>query len=294
MKIITHSGNFHPDDVLAVASLLLLYPDAEVVRTRDEEIINSKGPEDIVLDVGGKYDPSELRFDHHQTGGAGARKNGIPYAALGLIWKEYGAKIAGSERAAMTIEEKIVWQVDSGDNGIDVYKRFRTDLKPYLFEGAIISHMLTWEEKGRNIDEAFMEAVHFVTPVLKREIIKSNAFINGENKVIEAYERATDKRLILLDNSYAWKDVITRYPEPLYVVMNDGVQATWAVSAIRKDAASYQNRKSFPESWAGKTGSELAAITGVPDAYFAHKNRFLVIANSKEGALQLAKLALEA
>ena len=66
MKIITHSGNFHPDDVCAVATLLLIYPDAEVVRTRDEKVINEKDKEDIVLDLGRVYDPTNLIFDHHQ------------------------------------------------------------------------------------------------------------------------------------------------------------------------------------------------------------------------------------
>ena len=39
MKIATHSGHFHADELMAVAALLLKFPDAEVVRTRDEEAI---------------------------------------------------------------------------------------------------------------------------------------------------------------------------------------------------------------------------------------------------------------
>src|SRR4051812_16043506 len=128
MKIITHSGNFHPDDVCAVAVLLLLYPDAEVVRTRDEKIITGKDKEDIVLDVGQRYEPENLYFDHHQEGGVPKRKNGIPYASFGLIWKHFGSQLSGSERAANTIEEKLVWPVDSDDSGLDTYKRFRTDM----------------------------------------------------------------------------------------------------------------------------------------------------------------------
>ena len=39
-KLITHNGSFHTDDVFAVATLLIyLKNDAEVVRTRNPEII---------------------------------------------------------------------------------------------------------------------------------------------------------------------------------------------------------------------------------------------------------------
>ena len=294
MKIITHSGNFHPDEVLAVASLLILYPDAQVIRTRDEEIIKQKKSEDLAVDVGGIYNPSELRFDHHQEEGAGVRSNGLPFASFGLIWKHFGVQIAGSERSAKTIEEKLVWPIDASDSGIDTYKRFRTDVKPYLLEAAIISYLPTWDEKKRTTDQAFMEAVKMSQPILKREIIKSNSFIAGEDKVLEAYEKAEDKRIIILDDKYSWRDVITRFKEPLFVVMNDGLQTTWAVSAIRNDATSYKNRKPLPAAWAGKKGSELGEVTGVGDAFFCHNNRFLIIANSKEGAIKLAKLAVEA
>jgi hypothetical protein len=37
--IVTHDGNFHVDDVFAVAVLLLVYPEAEVIRSRDKETI---------------------------------------------------------------------------------------------------------------------------------------------------------------------------------------------------------------------------------------------------------------
>jgi uncharacterized UPF0160 family protein len=295
MKIITHSGNFHPDDVLAVATLLLLYPDAKVCRTRDDKTINEKDREDIVLDVGLRYEPENLYFDHHQPGGAGKRENGIPYASFGLIWKHFGSKLSGSERAAKTIEEKLVWPVDAADNGMDTYKRFRTDMKPYVLDAAIVSFIQTWEEKeqGTAFDERFMDAVKFVQPILKREVIKSNSFIKGEHKVREAYESAEDKRIIILDNAYSWKDIVKNFPEPLFVIMNDGVQTTWAVSAIKKDSVGFQNRKLLPEAWAGKTGGELAKVTGVEDANFCHNGRFLVVANSKEGAIKLAKIAVE-
>ncbi len=294
MKIITHGGNFHPDEVLGVASLLILFPEAEVVRTRDLSTIHHKAAEDIVLDVGLKYEPSQNLFDHHQQGGAGLRENGLPFASFGLIWKHFGTRVAGSERAAGIIEEKLVWPIDAGDNGIDTFQKANKNFKPYLLEGALISFLPTWQEKHIDTDTAFNQAVDCAQTILKREIIKTKAFIEGEAEVEKAYQTASDKRIIILNNTYSWRDVLGKHPEPLFVIMNDGVQTTWAVSAVKKDGVSFQSRKLLPESWAGKTGSELAAATGVSDANFCHNGRFIIVANSKAGALKLAQLAVEA
>ena len=61
----THNGSFHADEVTACALLLLFdFIDKDkVYRTRDPEIHNAC---EYVCDVGGVYDPSIKRFDHHQ------------------------------------------------------------------------------------------------------------------------------------------------------------------------------------------------------------------------------------
>merc|ERR1712072_164281 len=66
-KIGTHDGKFHCDEALACAMLKILpdWADATVVRTRDPDALKEC---DIVVDVGGVYDPASLRFDHHQKG----------------------------------------------------------------------------------------------------------------------------------------------------------------------------------------------------------------------------------
>lgn len=294
MKIITHSGNFHPDEIFGVATLRILFGnDVEIIRTRDLSLISGRTSEDIVLDVGLVYDASKNLFDHHQQGGAGKRENGVPYASFGLIWKHFGEKVSGSKRGADNIEEKLVLAIDAGDNGIDTFQKANKNFKPYLIEGALISFLPTWKEKGVSIDEAFLKAVNFAQAILEREIIKAQAFIDGEAEVEKAYTQAEDKRIIILNNTYSWRDVIGKYPEPLFVIMNDGVQTTWAVSAVKKDGVSFQSRKLFPESWGGKSGSELAEATGVSDAHFCHNGRFILVANSKEGALKLAQMAVE-
>ena len=61
----THDGKFHCDEVLACAMLKLLpqYSDAVVKRTRNSAILDTC---DIVVDVGGVFDSTVHRYDHHQ------------------------------------------------------------------------------------------------------------------------------------------------------------------------------------------------------------------------------------
>jgi uncharacterized UPF0160 family protein len=95
LTVVTHNGRFHTDDVFAVAVLELVFEKShniEIIRTRDEKIIKTA---DIVVDVGGEYNPEKNKFDHHQLGGAGTHDNKIPMASVGLVWKKYGQMLCG-------------------------------------------------------------------------------------------------------------------------------------------------------------------------------------------------------
>lgn len=61
----THDGSFHCDEVLACAMLRLIpeFKDAVVKRSRDPVVLEAC---DIVVDVGGVFDPQTHRYDHHQ------------------------------------------------------------------------------------------------------------------------------------------------------------------------------------------------------------------------------------
>ncbi len=302
--IVTHDGMFHADDVFATAALLCLLDAAPVVvtiaRTRDESVIAGA---DFVADVGSLYDAEKNRFDHHQQGGAGRRKNGlpaapdtaqagIPYAAFGLVWRKFGAKIAGSEKAAELVDRNLVAPIDAGDNGVDLYKKTFASAAPYLIDDFIHNLRPTWQEGG-DIDAHFLEAVAAARQVLNREIAHARAAVAAETFVLEAYEKSPDKRLVTLDAFYPHEKTLAAFPEPLFAVFPrpDGF---WNVKAVRDDQSLFKNRKNLPESWADKRGAELAEATGVPEAVFCHNGRFMAVAKTKEAALALAKLALQA
>ncbi|RMD58046.1 MYG1 family protein, partial [Candidatus Woesearchaeota archaeon] len=147
--IATHSGSFHADEVFGVAILKLIYPEAEILRTRDPDKYNKA---DLRLDVGMKYDPQTHDYDHHQKEGAGKRDNDIPYAAAGLIWKHFGKKLVKTDKEWERIDEKLMQFIDAIDNGIMPYSSEKA--KPYTISDIIHAHNPTWTEKDANMDEA--------------------------------------------------------------------------------------------------------------------------------------------
>jgi uncharacterized UPF0160 family protein len=284
--LVTHNATFHADDIFATATLSILNNGKiKIIRTRDEDLIKNA---DYVYDVGGVYDPSINRFDHHQKGGAGKRENGIPYAAFGLVWKTYGEAVCGSLEVAKKIDEDLVQAIDAQDNGVDLYK-IEGAVGPYLIQSMFNAFRPSWKEK-EDFDTPFLELVEFATKFLIRKIKKVKDALEAETFVKKAYEEANDKRLIVIDGSYPWSDVLMEYPEPLYVIWER--MGVWRVGCVGKEKKSFENRKPFPEAWAGLRDEELAKASGVPDAVFCHNGRFLAVAKSKEGALALADKAL--
>ena len=288
--IITHSGPFHIDEILAVATIdMLLSGEYELIRTRDSEIIKTG---DYVVDVGGEYNTDRNSFDHHQKDGAGDRGDGIPYSSYGLVWKKFGVDVCGSQEVADIIDKKIGVYIDAEDNGVDVYK-MNGDINVYSLPKAIkIFHPLFGE--SRTFDEGFTEAFGFVKRLLEREILKAKKYVDTKDVAIEAYDNAKDKRIIVLNEYVPAMDIIKSYPEPLFIVVPRD-DNTWMVRAIEKSKNTFEARKLFPKNWAGGKGDEIVDATGVSDALFCHHSgNFLCIAGSKEGAIMLAQLAVDA
>lgn len=289
-NIVTHSGNFHADDVFAVATLLIVFPDAKVIRTRDASLIENA---DVVADVGGIYDPNRLRFDHHQIEGAGSHYNGIPYASFGLVWKKYGEKISGSTEVAKIIEKNIVIPIDAHDNEISINKSTFDEIKPYTFSDFLNSFVDRNTVESEVLDEIFIKLTTLTKDLILREVKKANEKIIGINKIKKIIDLTEDKKILLLEEDLPWEDCVASVKDVVYVIYprKDG---NWGLKGVRKNFDDFDLRKPLPNSWAGLGSEELKSITGVKDAIFCHKGLFMAVSKTKEGALELAKIAISA
>ena len=288
--VAVHDGKFHADDIFATATIeLMLGRKVRIVRTRDDAKLAKA---DFVADVGNVYDPSKQRFDHHMREGAGARENGIPYAAFGLVWKEYGEKVCSSKEIADRIDARLIAPIDAEDNGMSIYDP-KGETTPFTIQQFFYLHRPTWKESEELYDEAFPDLVALAKEVILREIEITRDVLEAREIAEKAYAEAEDKRLIVLEIACPHGETLAAHPEPLVVVFPRRGSTNWGVGLVPSGEGMFQDRMKLPEAWAGLRDEDMAKASGVPDAIFCHRARFLAVAKSKEGALALAKLALD-
>ncbi|NWV34621.1 MYG1 protein, partial [Grantiella picta] len=107
--------------------------DAEIVRTRDPQLLAQC---DVLVDVGGEYDPRRHRYDHHQRSfrvSMGSLRPDKPWStrlsSAGLVYGHFGPEILagllGQPEDAPEVTtlfdklyENFVEEIDAIDNGI--------------------------------------------------------------------------------------------------------------------------------------------------------------------------------
>ena len=284
ITVVTHSGNFHADDVFSIAVLKHVLPSFKLVRTRDKALIESA---DIVVDVGGEYNPDTGRFDHHQRGGAGERENGTPYSSFGLIWKKYGLALCDNNQAvADRVDSGLVSNIDAIDCG---YVKG-------VVEGITLSQTLsmfnpTWEEEG-NFDECFNEAVDFAARLLTRFIASAHGSVNAKAIVAKAIENAEDARVIVLEKYTPWKKTVHILSSDALFMVYPSHSGQWIIQTVPVEPGSFEDRKSLPKAWAGLSDEEFQVETGLDDAVFCHNGLFIAGTKSFESTMKLAEVAL--
>lgn len=309
MIIATHSGKFHADDVWAVTVLDLLFPGAELIRTRDAQRIAEA---DFAVDVGGICEPQTGRFDHHQKGFALARPSGVLYASAGLVWKEYGARcvaLLAQAHAGLALEEKaaqdmafaidadLVQYLDMSDTGTA-----RNAPGGYGLSAVVSGYNLTWrdEELAGSAAAAealrmrqFRRAMAFIADVLINQVRYRAGSLLALEQVRQAEQLEGGRLLFLKNAALPWSGVVRHeMPNVLFVIGYSMAEQRHLLNTVPATADTFEARKDLPAAWAGLQGEELAAVTGVPDAVFCHNGRFIAAAVSFEGALRLAQLAL--
>lgn len=299
MKIGTHDGPFQADDVLAVAILLAVDDDDyKIIRTRDPEMLRDC---DVVVDVGGVYDHAARRYDHHQRGGAGARPNGIQYSSAGLVWLHYGNEYLGEvestkrrERIWEEIDRAIVAPIDAIDNGQRLYNEpVFEDIHPYSMSAVIGSMNPTWmQQDPKQFLDRFVLAVSTTGYLLQAACGSVVGRLEAEDGVRSAIKLSENPHVIELPVFMPWqKVVINDAPNALFVIFPDA--SGYKLQAIPAGKAAFESRALLPATWAGLESTKLVAVTGVQDAVFCHRGRFIAGARSLEGIRALARLALQ-
>lgn len=281
---ITHSGQFHADDVCSAWLLRKLNPEIKFSRVTKVPAEIEDGT--IVFDIGFG------RFDHHQPDRL-VRPDGTPYAAFGLLWREFGhILVNGNQDAFELFDRTYVLPIDAYDNGV----KLEINGPVLMFSVAVATLNQNWDS-NESPDALFESALNWVSFFLDRALESVLSKTRAKALVEQAISTSTDG-ILVLERFAPWQEWVNTSTNPkakdikfcIYPSNRGGDVA----QGVPKTLGQRGNRMDFPEAWRGLSSAELVKVTGVKDAEFCHMAGFIAGASSKEGAIELAKLAIAA
>lgn len=284
---ITHSGTFHADEVMASVILLNKFGSMKIYRT------NKVTKEDAFI-----YDVGFGEFDHHGIDFNETRDNGIKYASCGLVWRRFENDIVNKlnvedkEAFVQTIDKNLIMDIDRDDNGQSL--KNEPEVKSQTIPSLIASFNPAWNDLTSE-NERFLKAVDFANTIFNNMIEKMVAKEKARKIVEEKIEESNDG-ILILDCYMPWKDIVLSSQNPkakdiLYAVF-PSKRGGYNVVATPVLPGSFDVKKPFPSSWAGKENNELQTISGVKTITFCHKNLFICACDTYEDAIKIAKISI--
>lgn len=329
-KIGTHSGTFHADESLAVYMLKQLprFKDAEVVRSRDNAVLEEC---DVIVDVTGKYDGVK-HFDHHQREFAEVFSEDFStkLSSAGLVYKHFGREVVSAvlneEESSEVVNEiyvkiykDFVEAIDANDNGISLYDSDAlagASIKPRFHESSITLPSVVSRINPFPAEVAVAGDALFDQQFQIASELMGNAFVGlvkqlalgwfPAKKAVEvAYAARSEHdargRILVFDEQVFWKSHLNALEsdptkatlEQVLYVIYPGGPTDWRVQAVSVTPTSFESRKALPEPWRGVRDDALSELSGVPGCVFVHAAGFIGGNKTREGALELAKKAVD-
>lgn len=293
---------------------------AEIVRSRDPKVLEGL---DAVLDVGGVYDPSNDRYDHHQKGFEEAFGYGFTtkLSSAGLVYKHFGKEIIGKElqlgeghpdvqRLFLAIYKSFMEAIDAIDNGINQYD---TDKPPRYVNNTHLSSRvgkfnLDWIDPDQSAEKenaAFQQAMALAgNEFLDSVRYHAKSWLPARSIVLESlngrYNIDPSGEILVLTRFCPWKlhlfeleQEMKIEPSIKYALYEDERSKQWRVQAVSVAPDSFESRKPLPTQWRGFRDDKLLEEAGIPGCVFVHMSGFIGGNQSYEGALAMARNALK-
>ncbi|BFZ04100.1 hypothetical protein BsWGS_07139 [Bradybaena similaris] len=318
VKIGTHDGKFHCDEVLACFLLKQLdqYKHAEIVRSRNPGLLEGC---DIVVDVGAVYDPSTHRYDHHQRTFNESMQSLKPgkkwvtkLSSAGLVYLHFGAEIIASiinvpssnpsiETIYDKVYENFIEEIDAIDNGID-----QTDSVPrYRITTNLSSRVNAlnpkWNDKETDETTQFDKAMKLAgAEFVDRVMFYYTSWLPAREIVVKAINErhevdASGQIIKLKDGAAPWKDHLFKLEEemnlsqPILYILFPDKNGQWRIQCVPASLNSFENRLSIKEEWRGLRDEELSEKSGIKDCIFVHTSGFIGGNKNFEGVLEMAR-----
>ena len=296
--LVTHSGGFHADELLSSVVLTQLFPEAQLVRTRDAAWI-APGEGKLIYDVGRDYDPESGVFDHHQRPGP-LRDDDQPYSSFGLIWKHFGREYLRALGAPedqlddlhQSFDRGFVLPIDLVDNGAlepSAAGPLAGMTLPVLLES--LKPAFDETDPGAE-DAAFAEALGVARALIEAAVRGRMSKRRAQVMVDQAIEAAGESKILELPQGMPFRSAVEKAGADHLLFVVHPRNGDWVLTTIRKSGDTFENRADLPEAWAGLTDTALEEASGVTGAKFCHNARFIAVAASRDAALEMAAKAV--
>ncbi|KAM5179439.1 MYG1 exonuclease [Mantella aurantiaca] len=320
-KLGTHNGTFHCDEALACYLLRTLEPyrDAEIIRTRDPLLLAQC---DVVVDVGGEYDPSRNRYDHHQRSFCETMNSLYPdkpwvtkLSSAGLVYAHFGTQILATlldtEEDDPIIPvlydkmyENFVEEIDAIDNGISQFDGEQRYNVTTTLSSRVAHLNPRWNEPDQDTEVGFRKAMELAgTEFVSRLDFYHRSWLPARALVEQAIRERlqvenSGEVVILAQGGCPWKEHLFQVEKELslekqikYVIYPDQ-SGKWRVQCVPTGPNTFQNRLSLPEDWRGLRADDLSSVSGIPGCIFVHATGFIGGNETQGGALEMARKAL--
>ncbi|KAK9804694.1 hypothetical protein WJX72_000202 [[Myrmecia] bisecta] len=320
VRIGTHSGSFHCDEALGCFLLqqTSAFKDAQLVRTRDPAVLQDL---DVVIDVGGVYDPSANRFDHHQREFDQVFGHGFntKLSSAGLVYKHYGKEIIAElnglpvdhpdvQTIYLAVYKHFMEAIDAIDNGVN---QWDSSEPPKYVNNTHLSARVgqlnpNWNEEQSNaeLDRRFAKAMQLTGQEFLESVRwYSKVWMPARRYVREAIEQRfeVDKsgEIIKLATVVPWKEHLYELEEELgtekpitFCIYEDTREQKWRVQAVSEAPGSFINRKGLPTPWRGLRDEALSQVSGIPGCVFVHASGFIGGNATEAGVIDMARQGL--
>jgi uncharacterized UPF0160 family protein len=278
----THNGRFHADEVTACALLLYfnIIDRDKIFRTREPSVLETC---EFVCDVGGYYDPKRKLFDHHQASYQGR------LSSAGMVLLYMKEKSIIPEGDFHLLNNSLVRGIDEHDNGFSQPKEGHAEFSLVVSNFIPITYTFTEEEE----EKAFNEALDFVLGHLDRLIKRYHIVLECKEEVKQAMDAGGD--CLVFKKSLPWIENFFEldgesHPAK-FIIMPAG--DLWKLRGIPPDFKNrMQVRKLLPSNWAGLLEANFQEVSGIEGAVFCHKERFISMWKTFEGAKEALNYVL--
>ena len=298
-QLVTHSGGFHADELMSSVILTQLFPQADLLRTRDAELLTPAARR-IIYDVGRDFDAEAQIFDHHQRPNP-LREDGQPFSSFGLIWAHYGRAYlaamgvpeADVDAIHTSFDTKFVLPIDLLDNGA-MEPSVAGPLSILTLPSLLGSLKPVFDDPSPTADDdAFHAALPIARSFIEAFVQNLAAKYRAQDLVMNAIADAGDSAILELPMGMPYRSALEKAEADhiLFVVNPRG--GDWTLNGIKLSNDTFEQRADLPAAWAGLTDAALEDASGVKGAKFCHNARFIAVADTRDAILEMAKIAVE-